>query len=181
MTEKSTRKTMTGYSGSQKMLKEKQCNKCKKILPISQFNAGKSYNDGYQYTCKECQKKFYKERYATDQKFMERKRRQAKEYCKKHYDPKKDRNKKLTQQYGITINDYTNILEGQNNVCDICGNSVDAEPLGVLAVDHCHRTDIVRGLLCCKCNMGLGAFGDDIDVMASAISYLINSKLKKVI
>ncbi len=41
-----------------------------------------------------------------------------------------------------------------------------------LSVDHCHKTNVVRGLLCNECNSGLGKFKDNIDVMASAISYL---------
>jgi len=166
---------------SPKMLKEKQCNKCKKILPVSKFNAGKSYKDGLQYTCRDCQKEYDRARYISDPTYGDRRRAQARKFWKKNHDPAKERNKKLVLQYGITIGDYDVMMKEQNNVCAICGNPASMEYRKVLNIDHCHETKNVRGLLCSRCNHGLGAFGDDIDVMASAISYLINSRLKKVV
>ena len=63
------------------------------------------------------------------------------------------------------------LLVAQDYKCAICG--VDASELSrELSVDHNHETDEVRGLLCSHCNIGLGNFRDDVDVMSKAIEYL---------
>jgi hypothetical protein len=53
--------------------------------------------------------------------------------------------------------------------CAIC-----ATPQGArrLARDHCHRTGLRRGDLCIKCNLGIGYFNDDLELMMNAIRYL---------
>ena len=69
-------------------------------------------------------------------------------------------------------NDYENLLEKQNNACAICG--ITAEEDGKrLVVDHNHETLQVRGLLCYKCNSGLGFFQDNQAHLAMAIEYLV--------
>jgi len=50
--------------------------------------------------------------------------------------------------------------------CVICGSSRR------LCIDHDHVTDKIRGILCTKCNAGLGMFDDDADRMMAAINYL---------
>ena len=81
---------------------------------------------------------------------------------------KKDR--KLHYTYGIRIEEYNEMLSKQNGVCALCGNenSVNKE----MNVDHNHTTGKIRGLLCHNCNIGLGAFGDNIDKLFLAIKYL---------
>ncbi len=61
--------------------------------------------------------------------------------------------------------------EEQGYSCAICGETERNLNRG-LFVDHCHKTGKIRGLLCIKCNMAMGLMSDDIDVLASAISYL---------
>lgn len=76
----------------------------------------------------------------------------------------------LKHTYGITIEDYENLLEAQGNRCAICGIT---EPSGYnWHVDHCHSKGHIRGLLCSKCNQGLGLFNDNTEVMRNAIKYL---------
>jgi len=72
------------------------------------------------------------------------------------------------KKYGITKDDYLRMVEEQGGVCAICGKPDSIR----LAVDHCHTTGIVRGLLCSGCNTSLGKFNDDIEVLRKAIEYL---------
>ena len=74
-------------------------------------------------------------------------------------------------KYNITLQDYTTMLEGQNNKCLIC-DTTNPGKKGVFFVDHNHNTGEVRGLLCNNCNSALGKFGDSTKVLLSAIKYL---------
>lgn len=80
--------------------------------------------------------------------------------------------KRLSYQYGITLEQYNSMVKLQNNLCLLC-NRTNLNQWGTdLVVDHCHSTGKVRGLLCDKCNKGLGQFEDNIEVMIKAINYL---------
>ena len=74
----------------------------------------------------------------------------------------------LKYYYGITPGEYDALLEEQNGVCAICNE----RPVERLCVDHDHPTDLIRGLLCRLCNLGLGHFKDDIGRLRAAIAYL---------
>lgn len=63
------------------------------------------------------------------------------------------------------------MLVRQGGVCAICGGPPDGR-WKRFHVDHCHKTGRVRGLLCRKCNNGLGNFGDSVETMRKAIAYL---------
>lgn len=84
------------------------------------------------------------------------------------------RDRRRQKVYGLTIAGYEALKASQNDCCAICGEKVE------LCIDHCHSASRVRGLLCSKCNVGLGMFKDDLDLLASASSYLVNSRLKKI-
>lgn len=75
----------------------------------------------------------------------------------------------LKRKYGITIEEYDDMMEKQNGLCAICFQK-DADKR--LAIDHCHTSNIVRGLLCAKCNVALGLFADDTHRLQRAIEYL---------
>lgn len=81
------------------------------------------------------------------------------------------RNTVLKTKYGITLEDYNIMLFEQDGCCTIC-NTHHTEFTKGLAVDHCHTTGKVRGLLCVQCNLALGNFKDDITLMKKAIKYL---------
>ena len=76
----------------------------------------------------------------------------------------------LKKTYGITIEEYKKMLYVQNGVCAICEKECVSGRN--LAVDHCHETGNIRGLLCSNCNPGLGHFKDSIKLLDRAIQYL---------
>jgi len=72
--------------------------------------------------------------------------------------------------YGLTHDDYDQMLINQDGHCALCPA---VPPEGAyLHIDHCHATGRVRKLLCPACNRGLGAFGDDLDRLLRAVDYL---------
>lgn len=80
-------------------------------------------------------------------------------------------------KYGIDNDTYLAMRAGQGDQCAIC--RIDFAPENVkhgrnsnCVVDHCHDTNKVRGLLCPRCNAGLGQFRDNPDFLRSAIEYL---------
>lgn len=82
---------------------------------------------------------------------------------KKNYD--------LMKTYGITLLEYEAQLDKQNGMCALCGITECGSGRN-FAVDHCHETGNVRGLLCANCNNGLGRFKDNTEVLRNAITYL---------
>lgn len=87
---------------------------------------------------------------------------------------KAKKNNALRSSYGITLEDYNKLLEKQNYKCAIC-NRHQNEFTRKFAVDHCHITDKVRGLLCGNCNIGIGNLQDDINIIENALKYLRNA------
>ena len=79
-------------------------------------------------------------------------------------------------RYGISIAEYDALFSSQNGNCKICGRS-QKDQKRKLAVDHDHKTGKVRGLLCDKCNKGLGQFEDNIELFQKAIEYLKKTSL----
>lgn len=91
----------------------------------------------------------------------------------------KRKNYEYKRKFGITFDDYQKLLENQNNVCAICKKEESFVLRGVkhsLAVDHCHNTGKIRGLLCRNCNQGLGLFHDNVEFLNEAIYYLTNNE-----
>jgi len=77
--------------------------------------------------------------------------------------------KRLWELNGLTLAEYTKLYEDQKGVCAICSKAPRTRRL---AVDHDHKTGRIRGLLCWKCNNGLGIFLDRVEVLASAVCYI---------
>jgi Recombination endonuclease VII len=79
---------------------------------------------------------------------------------------------RLKKQYGLTIEGYQELLDSQGGVCAICGTD-EIRGFGKrLAVDHCHDTNKVRGILCGNCNRGIGAFAHEPARLEAALRYL---------
>lgn len=85
---------------------------------------------------------------------------------KKHI-KKTVRNYSLRRKYKISLDDYDALYNKQQGKCAICGN-----PEELLHIDHNHITGEVRGLLCLKCNRGIGFLNDDIKILEQALAYL---------
>lgn len=81
------------------------------------------------------------------------------------------RAKDLRVKYGMTPEQYDTMLRLQNHQCAICGKT-PAENGKRLAIDHCHKTTKVRGLLCYRCNTGLASFKDELTLILNAVTYL---------
>lgn len=87
-------------------------------------------------------------------------------YVRKTYPKIAERRR--VERYGVTPEIFALMKEKQNGLCAICFSVLGERP----HIDHCHSTGVVRGLLCASCNMALGLFKDDIEIMLSAIKYL---------
>jgi hypothetical protein len=79
--------------------------------------------------------------------------------------------------YGITKKEYDLLFAKQKGVCLICGQTENSftrtgKVITKLFVDHNHKTNKVRGLLCSGCNKGLGYFKDSPKLLGKAIKYL---------
>ncbi|HYT43296.1 MAG TPA: endonuclease VII domain-containing protein [Methylomirabilota bacterium] len=131
----------------------KKCPTCKLEKTSNQFYKNKKRHDGLTAYCIPCYIKYYSK------------------YGKENFKKRKLWTRKtwLKWKYNISNEEYNILLTIQNSVCKICGNS---ETNRNLAVDHCHITGNVRGLLCDKCNRGLGCFGDDPILLCKAADYL---------
>lgn len=75
------------------------------------------------------------------------------------------------RQYGMTPEEYDAMLAQQGGGCALCGAEKGHNGTS-LAVDHCHRTGKIRGLLCTKCNTALGHFGDDAYGLRRVLAYI---------
>lgn len=86
-------------------------------------------------------------------------------------------NWRLRKRYQIDFEEYERILANQNNCCAICKISIQEYRAKRnnnvnFAIDHCHITMQIRGVLCHKCNMGLGYFNDNSKIITQALCYL---------
>lgn len=87
------------------------------------------------------------------------------------------KNYRFNKHYGISLETYKEMLDKQGVVCAICRkpervvDKRNGKPRS-LAVDHCHKTGRVRGLLCSMCNNGIGMFGENIVDIANAVKYI---------
>lgn len=77
-----------------------------------------------------------------------------------------DRDRSLARRYGITVDQYHSMLDEQDGHCAVCPSDVR------LVVDHCHDSGEVRGILCDRCNVALGAARDDATTLRALAEYL---------
>ncbi len=130
----------------------KVCNKCKKKKPRSEFHFNIKSKDNLFSYCNDCKYDSHFESHL---------------HC----------------QFNMTIKQYEMILKSQNGVCAICGQPEKTKSkygkTKQLSIDHNHRTNKIRGLLCDKCNHSLGNFNDDSKLLEKAALYLKGQLCKK--
>lgn len=79
------------------------------------------------------------------------------------------------KRYGLSLEGFKEMLKKQNGKCAICDASKNSDGKS-LYVDHCHETGKIRGLLCRKCNTGIGLLGDNMNGILKAKDYLEGAK-----
>lgn len=87
----------------------------------------------------------------------------------------KDWMRAIDRRYGITIEQYNEMLTKQNGGCAICKTFIPWSRSERFAIDHCHITGKVRGLLCHACNQALGMLNDDPEILRKAAKYIEDS------
>ena len=97
----------------------------------------------------------------------------SKIYTLKSFD--KRRNYHLKKNFNISLKEYNELFDRQNNRCKIC-KELDTNKVKHFAVDHCHNTNKVRGILCNNCNRAIGLFKDSKELLQNAINYLNEDK-----
>lgn len=162
----------------------KQCRKCKLIKSKIDFCKDKTRKDGLNCICKECMnnisknwrlknpdyhKTYGKQHYSNNKNYYKEKHNA---YNKTDSGKKSMRKTHLRIKFNITPEDYDKMLINQKNKCKICGSENIIARKELLAVDHDHKSGKIRGLLCNKCNRGLGCFNDNINLFKKAIKYL---------
>ena len=95
-------------------------------------------------------------------------------------DPAAERRVNIGATYGLEYKDYVSMYSKQGGGCEICGTPIakfkNNDGVPTAHVDHDHATGVVRGLLCRGCNLGLGCFKDDPELLDAAIDYLLKSR-----
>lgn len=150
---------------------EKPCATCKTVKSLAQFYRNKRRFDGHHHVCKDCMKPA-QDAYAANP--INRLRMAAGR--KMRYPRKKAGLADLGKRraHGLPKNwTYDDALAAQGGCCAICGRTRNVGKRRMrLAVDHCHKTGIVRGILCTHCNQALGQMQDSPDLLRKAADYL---------
>lgn len=129
----------------------KKCPLCNEIKELSCFRRPPSRIGGaYNSYCKPCENNYQKE---------------WRKASLSHQNTKSKKNRR-----GLTLDGFNLIVIAQDNKCDICKKKPNEKRS--LDLDHNHRTNENRGLLCNNCNRGLGHFKDDVSNLENAIKYL---------
>lgn len=159
----------------------KKCSKCFIDKDTTEFHRHSGTKDGLQPDCKECKKGYRKKWYEANRGAVLAKNKEwlAKNpgHSREWYRNNKQiaRNWQLNRDFGISLDQYNKMLQDQSSKCKICNVSQDETPKN-FAVDHCHLTNKIRGLLCQNCNLGIGYFRDNHEILNKALKYLKESQ-----
>lgn len=143
------------------------CTSCKKLKPIELFHKKNgeltlSGEQKYRSHCIPCGREYSHSNWL--------KRKESGEHRRVSY------KYQLNKNYNLSVHQFNEMYRGQSGACLICGKTLENIFLLVkgvrLAIDHCHKTGKVRGMLCNNCNSGIGKLNDDIEMLEKAIWYL---------
>lgn len=143
---------------------EKACTRCSEVKAASEFFRAPRCKSGLTSWCRVCMRWNQKRYYDRDKAAgVQRSITWAKNNPEK---TKANQHRRRVKAYGLTPEQFAAMTAEQNGACAICGT------VGHLVIDHCHGSGIVRGLLCQKCNKGIGLLADSPEVLKVAASYL---------
>lgn len=148
----------------------KICTTCGIEKPVSAFHRNRTQADGLHNQCKECKGDSSRRSYQKNREKVLVK--QAKYAANNRH---VNRSASLRRKYGISLEQYEAMYRAQGGRCALCGakRPLYGTPKNrALNVDHDHKTGKIRQLLCRLCNVGLGAFKDNPDLLRAAIRYL---------
>jgi hypothetical protein len=169
----------------------KRCTKCGEEKPATEFSRNKRAASGLRSACKQCQAvvnaiyytsnkeqstAYYeanKERiltYKDSYRAANRERINAQRAAYRAANKELQKSSHCRRLYGITFAEKQALLAAQGGVCKICNRS--EWPGKGPAVDHCHTTGKIRGILCSHCNTAIGLMRDDPSRLRAAIAYL---------
>lgn len=134
---------------------ERRCAKCKENKLLKEFRM-RSNKPCLQSYCRQCESK------------------DATKWHKKNPERARELNRRTTlrRYYGISVEKYEELFNQQKGVCAICGLPETGKRRKYLCVDHDHKTNAIRGLLCTTCNFAIGYLRDDVSLLSKAIEYL---------
>lgn len=151
----------------------KKCTQCGEVKTLENFTKMLAGKFGRSSWCKSCHSKYaslWNKSHPDRAKINYTNWANRNPDNKKNADHKAGRKYRIKSSYGINEDDYDQMFESQGGKCLICGQP--PKDGNRFDIDHSHITGKVRGLLCNKCNTGLGCFKDDIERLKSAITYL---------
>lgn len=174
------------------MLDAKRCSRCLQTKSAAEFSPDKAAPSGLTSRCRACRREEALEwRRQNPEKSREHARRTREKHGHRYRQQnsaryaalseaersaraRRTREAHLARKFGLTLDEFNALRAAQANCCAICSmpftEAVRGD--GAVAVDHDHRTGRVRGLLCFKCNAGIGYLRDSAVLLRMAASYL---------
>lgn len=153
----------------------KICRSCAKEKSLSEFSQDLRRKDKRAAYCLSCNKArrytYYLEHPEKDE--------QRKENMRDPVYRERTKWERAFKQYGITKQEYESMFSNQNGLCAICGKTYQRNGKEYLLIDHCHTTGKVRGLLCHKCNVGIGLLTHEPELLRKAIHYLTHKHIEE--
>jgi hypothetical protein len=140
----------------------KTCKDCGQNLPLTEFTKSGKYIRSY---CRECSNRKCAE-YAVNNREKRNERLKKWRANNKEAASALDKRRMFRRNYGLTVQQVEAMKNAQDSKCAICG------VVTKLFVDHCHRTGIVRQMLCCSCNTYLGRIESNPDILSAIHQYL---------